>query len=57
MYTVKRNGVEYFRTADALLAVNLFSQLVQSGQKSISLFFGKRLFASTDDLNFVQNGK
>lgn len=57
MYTVKKDGVEYFRTVDALLAVNLFSQLVQSGQKSISLFFGKRLFASTCNLNSVQNGK
>lgn len=57
MYTVKKDGREYFRTVDALLAVNLFSQLVQSGQKPVELFFGKRLFASTETLNSVQNGK
>ena len=57
MYTIKKDGREYFRTIDALLAVNLFSQLVQSGQKSIDLFFGKRLFASSSTSNVLSHGK
>ena len=54
-YTIERNGLPYVRTDDALLAINLYSQLVQSGQKKIALLYGKRVFSSTDDLVSVKS--
>lgn len=57
MYYIKKDGREYLRTIDALLAVNLYSQLVQSGQKSVTLLFGKRVFASSDGFKLSQDGK
>ena len=56
-YYVKRDGKEYVRTSDALLAVNLFSQMCQSGVKNVDLCFGQRLFASTSTIKSVSNGK
>ena len=54
-YTIERNGQVYVRTDDALLAINLYTQLVQSGQKKITLLYGKRVFSSTDDLASIHS--
>lgn len=54
-YTIERNGQAYVSTDDALLAINLYSQLVQSGQKKILLLDGKKVFSSTDDLVSIKS--
>lgn len=56
-YYIKKQGSEYIRTNDAILACNLFIQLFQSGVKDVDLLFGGRLFASTKTLKSVHNGK
>lgn len=56
-YYIKKDGSEYIRTADALLACNLFTQMCQSGVKDVDLLFGQRLFASSKTIRLVKNGK
>lgn len=58
MYKINKGGKEYLTTIDALLVVNLFSQLVQSGA-DVSLEFEGRVFATSDSikLNSVSDGK
>lgn len=55
MYKINKGGKEYLTTIDALLAVNLFSQLVQSGA-DVDLVYDGRVFASSKLIPLV-NGK
>lgn len=55
MYKINKGGREYLTTIDALLVVNLFSQLVQSGA-DVELVYDDRVFASSKSIPFV-NGK
>lgn len=57
MYTINKDGTMYLKTVDAILALNLFSQLVQSGVKDVTLLYGKRVFASGLTIKPVNNGK
>ncbi len=56
-YYIKKDGSEYIRTSDALLACNLFTQMCQSGIKNATLLFGGRVFASTESVKPLKNGK
>lgn len=55
MYKINKGGKEYLTTIDALLVVNLFSQLVQSGA-DVDLIYDGRVFASSKSISLV-NGK
>lgn len=47
-YYIHLNGAEYLRTADALLALNIFSSLSQqSNARSVKLCYGRRVFADS----------
>lgn len=56
-YYIKKDGSEYIRTSDALLACNLFTQMCQSGVMDVDLLFGQRLFASSKPIRPIKNGK
>ena len=56
-YYIKKDGSEYVRTSDALLACNLFTQMCQSGVKGVDLLFGGRLFASSQTIKPIKNGR
>ena len=56
-YYIKKDGTEYLRTNDALLACNLFIQMCQSGVKNVDILCGQRLFASSLNTKSIKNGK
>lgn len=56
MYKIKNGGKEYLTTIDALLAVNLFSQLVQSGA-DVELIYDGLVFASSKSIPLVHGKK
>lgn len=64
-YYIFINGAEYVRTKDALLASNLFSNLVQQNCANVQLKFGGRVFADSESMyriterkpQFPRNGK
>lgn len=58
MYKIIKGGKPYLTTVDALLVVNLFSQLVQSGA-DVELTYDGRVFASTESVksNSISDGK
>lgn len=50
-YYIHLNCLEYLRTTDALLALNMFSSLAQqSNVRSVKLSYGKRVFADSSSL-------
>ena len=56
MYKINKGGKEYLTTIDALLVVNLFSQLVQSGA-DVELVYDGRVFASSKSISLVNDRK
>ena len=56
-YYIYINGAEYIRTKDALLASNLFSNLVQQNCANVQLKFGGRVFADSESMYRIQNPK
>lgn len=56
MYKINKGGIEYLSTIDALLVVNLFSQLVHSGA-DVELEYEGRVFASSKDISLYHGEK
>ena len=55
-YTITKDMKPYLRTDDALLAINLYSQLRQSGA-TCALLYGKRVFADSSSQTSSKHGK
>lgn len=57
MFTIKKGGVEYLCTVDAILAFNLFSRFCQDPAFDVALYKNGQLITDVNSVKSVTDGK